>query len=162
MIKIEMSENGNFVVTGGWTFKTEAAASAYCDAYNAYYTARRSLDKFSTLSRDEYEKTGAELHIETMPDTDVDSYGVRYGEFRPEVPGVQQGSPLSHLLKIDLAKLRLRGIDQERAAQPKPEQKPDYPQGRKLSCGHTVYYQSEVMTASVGSSCPDCYDRMSD
>lgn len=39
---------------------------------------------------------------------------------------------------------------------------PDYPTGRKLDCGCTVYYQSEVMNASMGTSCQDCYDRMSD
>jgi hypothetical protein len=30
----------------------------------------------------------------------------------------------------------------------------------KCSCGHTVPSGS-VMSASMGSSCPDCYDRMS-
>ena len=48
-------------------------------------------------------------------------------------------------------------------AQPKPRPTvQDYPQGRKLNCGHTVYMASHVMSASRGSSCPDCYDRMSD
>lgn len=37
----------------------------------------------------------------------------------------------------------------------------DYPNGRKLDCGCTVYYQSEVMSASMGTSCQNCYDRMS-
>ena len=31
----------------------------------------------------------------------------------------------------------------------------------KCDCGHTVH-RSQVMNASRGSSCPDCYDRMSD
>lgn len=31
----------------------------------------------------------------------------------------------------------------------------------KCSCGHTVP-RGSVMSASLGSSCPDCYDRMSD
>jgi hypothetical protein len=31
----------------------------------------------------------------------------------------------------------------------------------KCSCGHTVP-STLVMNASLGSSCPDCYDRMSD
>jgi len=30
----------------------------------------------------------------------------------------------------------------------------------KCSCGHTVP-RSQVMSASLGTSCPDCYDRMS-
>ncbi len=33
------------------------------------------------------------------------------------------------------------------------------PARRKLACGH---YSSEKMTTSRGSSCPDCYDRMSE
>jgi len=31
----------------------------------------------------------------------------------------------------------------------------------RCSCGHTVS-ATMVMSASMGSSCPDCYDRMSD
>jgi len=31
----------------------------------------------------------------------------------------------------------------------------------KCSCGHTIR-RSSVMNASIGSSCPDCYDRMSE
>lgn len=38
----------------------------------------------------------------------------------------------------------------------------DYPDGRRLDCGHVVYNKHEVMAASLGTSCPDCYDRMSD
>jgi len=48
------------------------------------------------------------------------------------------------------------------AARLQPRRKPDYPNGRRLSCGHTVYYSIEVMSASLGTSCCDCYDRMSD
>ena len=54
---------------------------------------------------------------------------------------------------------RLRDAD----ALPKPKpRKNDYPSGRVLDCGCTVYNQIEVMNASMGSSCADCYDRMSD
>lgn len=31
----------------------------------------------------------------------------------------------------------------------------------KCDCGHTIP-KTQVMSASMGSSCPDCYDRMSD
>ena len=48
------------------------------------------------------------------------------------------------------------------AAQLQPRRKPDYPEGRRLSCGCTVYHSHEVMSASLGSSCFNCYDRMSD
>jgi hypothetical protein len=37
----------------------------------------------------------------------------------------------------------------------------DYPNGRKLNCGHTVYDAWQVMSASLGSSCERCFDRMS-
>jgi hypothetical protein len=42
--------------------------------------------------------------------------------------------------------------------QPRPV---DYPDGRRLDCGCLVYDRAEIMSASLGSSCPDCYDRMS-
>lgn len=45
-----------------------------------------------------------------------------------------------------------------RAARKAPA--PAYPQGRKLDCGCTVYQASEVMSASLGTACPQCYDRM--
>jgi hypothetical protein len=51
--------------------------------------------------------------------------------------------------------------DELEAARLAGRRSPDYPNGRKLSCGHTVYWKSDVMSASLGSSCPDCYDRMS-
>lgn len=38
----------------------------------------------------------------------------------------------------------------------------DFPEGKKLSCGHTVYYKGQIMSASMGTSCAGCYDRMSD
>lgn len=37
----------------------------------------------------------------------------------------------------------------------------DYPEGRELDCGCVVYFQNEVMSASLGSSCEGCYDKMS-
>jgi len=43
-------------------------------------------------------------------------------------------------------------------AQAKPQPQPDYPEGRELDCGHVVYYKTDVMRASLGTVCPDCYD----
>lgn len=40
-------------------------------------------------------------------------------------------------------------------------QKPTRAKMIKCDCGHTVP-QSWAMNASTGTSCPDCYDRMSD
>jgi hypothetical protein len=53
-------------------------------------------------------------------------------------------------------------LDDLEAANRQPRRQPDYPNGRKLSCGCTVYYKIEVMNANLGTSCEDCYDRMSD
>lgn len=47
------------------------------------------------------------------------------------------------------------------SAQPRRRQ-PDYPGGRMLDCGCVVYYKWEVMSASLGSACSECYDRLSD
>lgn len=47
------------------------------------------------------------------------------------------------------------------ARKPRKVQQPDYPNGRRLSCGCTVYNAVEVMNASMGSSCANCYDQMS-
>lgn len=43
----------------------------------------------------------------------------------------------------------------ERQAKIKPEIM------RKCNCGHTIP-SNQVMSASMGTSCPDCYDRMSE
>jgi len=50
-----------------------------------------------------------------------------------------------------------------RKPEPKKQQarRDDYPNGRELDCGHVVFNQYEVMSASLGSSCEACYDRMS-
>lgn len=53
-------------------------------------------------------------------------------------------------------------MDDLEAARLQGRSKYDYPEGRKLSCGCTVFYAAHVMSASMGTSCPDCYDRMSD
>lgn len=33
--------------------------------------------------------------------------------------------------------------------------------GWELDCGHVVHHRSHIMSSSQGSSCTDCYDRMS-
>jgi hypothetical protein len=53
-------------------------------------------------------------------------------------------------------------LDEIQAQNLQPRRKPDFPNGKKLDCGHTVYFRNQVMMASLGSSCEDCYDRMSD
>ncbi len=50
--------------------------------------------------------------------------------------------------------------DELEAARLQPRPAPDYPDGRKLRCGCIIYHRHEEMTASLGSSCFNCYDRM--
>jgi len=45
---------------------------------------------------------------------------------------------------------------------PRRPRRIDYPDGRQLDCGCTVEMAHEVMSSSRGTSCPNCYDRMSD
>ena len=49
---------------------------------------------------------------------------------------------------------------ERRQAPPKAVTSPDVPM-RRCSCGHTIP-ENLVMSASMGTSCPDCYDKMSD
>jgi hypothetical protein len=35
-------------------------------------------------------------------------------------------------------------------------------QGWLMDCGHRVHFKAEIMQASHGTSCQDCYDKMSD
>jgi len=53
-------------------------------------------------------------------------------------------------------------MDELEAQRLQPRRQPDFPNGKKLSCGCTVYYAAHIMSASMGTSCPDCYDNMSD
>lgn len=152
-----------FKTTDGHVFKTEKAAKNYCQMMNDYYVGMEPISKFYALSRSEYEQACADTSTEIMSDTDCDSYGVKYGEFVPRL--TQDGeieSDINFYKKMQLALCRSHGIEQEHATQPKPEPKLDYPNGRKLDCGCTVYHQSQVMSASMGTSCENCYDRMSD
>jgi len=60
----------------------------------------------------------------------------------------------------------LRDVEAVNALQQQQEAKRrspdrDYPTGRRLSCGHTVYFSAHIMSTSSGPSCMDCYDRMS-
>lgn len=49
------------------------------------------------------------------------------------------------------------------AARRKRDSDPNYyKDGRLLDCGHVIYHSSHAMSSSRGSSCTDCYDRMSD
>lgn len=117
--------------------------------------ARQTLaDMPEAMSRPEYEAACAEMGVDAMPDTNCTIYAVRYGSFWPPE------YPASHCIAMALAARRLAGIEAERAAQPRPVASVEVEMVR-CDCGHTVA-RDLVMHASRGTSCPDCYDRMSD
>lgn len=103
-------------------------------------------------SRADYEAACRAEGVGIRSDAECDSYGVKYGQFWfPEYSLVK-------CVEMWLADLRRQGLER-RPVTPRAH---DYPNGRELDCGHVVYDAVEVMTASLGSSCSECYDRMSD
>lgn len=164
MYEIIEEKDGKFICTGGWCFDSREQAQEFCGLWNEHFTVMARLnDVPAALSREEYEVTARRIGVEVMSDSECDSYGVRYGEFGPYFGGcrMEKYTP-TFCLKMALARRRLSGIEGEKKARSKKTRQPDYPKGRELSCGCIVYYKSEVMSASLGSSCAGCYDRMSD
>lgn len=148
-----------FVATGGYVFETENRAKMFCEMWNVHWGAMSVLDEVApSLARQEYEAVCQQLGIEAMSDDKCDSYGVRYGEFAPWLDGDKvAGYSPEYCVKMALAFRRLRGIEEERKAQPEPAR---YQMSEKLcDCGH---YSAYPMSTSRGTSCPDCYDKMSD
>lgn len=137
----------------GYSFDTEEEAQAYCLLLDEYFAAMRPVyDLPDTLSRTEYVAACEALGQSPLDDEQCDSYGVRYGEY--EVPQYPTGT----CVQMALAKRRLAGIEAERAALPKPT--PKAVRYIRCDCGHEVP-EGQVMSASLGTSCVDCYDRMS-
>jgi len=116
--------------------------------------AQDLLDGYpDVLGRPEYEAACAALGAQIMPDVSCNSYGVCNGWFAPP------DYPVAHCVKMALAKRRQRGMEAESAAR-LVAPRPAAPMVR-CDCGHSVV-PVLVMNASRGTSCPDCYDRMSD
>ena len=82
-------------------------------------------------------------------------YGIKYFSVEAGPEARQQMSILRELNG------RLEEMRAAMVSRPKPAIHQDYPTGRVLDCGCTVYDSHEVMSASTGSACESCYDRMS-
>ena len=118
----------------------------------AWSAARNQMAPLpKAMSRPEYEAACVAMDVEAMPDAQCTGYGVRYGRFVPPE------YPVAHCVTMALAARRLRGIEAERQ-EVSPWRQPV--EAVHCDCGHTVA-RNLVMSASRGSSCPDCYDRMS-
>ena len=102
------------------------------------------------LTRAEYETACAALHLVALDDTDCPR--TSYGDFYPPEYGAVYSATIA------LARRRLAGIRVVTRAAARPERPVEMV---RCACGHSVP-RVQMMNASRGSSCPDCYDRMSD
>ena len=134
----------------GYLFPTEAEATNWDNALIAYTAVMATVP--DQLSDEAYRQVCNENGLAVM-DMVKSAYGIKYAEITPK-----HGATM--MIQYAVALRRLNTIESEPKAAPatRPD---DYPAGRKLDCGCTVYSQNEVMTASFGSSCSECYDRMS-
>lgn len=110
-----------------------------------------------TYSREQYEVACLGEGVTPMSDTEIkkSSYGIIYGDADMQ--------PAEIAIGFALARPRLRAIEAEakeaRAALIKETQAEELM--IKAGCGHMVR-RSQLMAASLGTCCPDCYDKMSD
>lgn len=130
---------------GGYVFKTEDAARNYCEKWNAYNAFMQPFFSIRELNRVEYETICAENGIEALPDNKC---GFCNGDYKPTE------YEIAICAKYFLAKLRQNAIESEKTQPVVKEQKMVL-----CDCGH---YTTSPMSASFGTACPDCYDKMSD
>jgi hypothetical protein len=149
--------------TQGYVFTCEDHARQFVGAMNEHFAALEELAEVPMeLTREDYEaacERFARLGATALDDATTRRVP-RRGEYWPRwSEGQLGGYTVAQHVTNELAIRRGRGIEAE--TPPPPVRQPDYPDGLKLDCGHTVYWRSHVMGANLGSSCPDCYDRMS-
>jgi hypothetical protein len=112
-----------------------------------------TADMPGTLGRTQYEDMCQKAERQPLGDQEIASgYGITYGEFTyPDYSA-------DHIVDMKLARARQHGIREEQAAQAVPRPTPDI-----ISCPncgqHT--YRGNLMNASLGTACPECYDDLS-
>lgn len=112
------------------------------------------------LDRKEYESLCKIHSVEPQKDSSLDTYGMKFGDFGMSHYHTNPDNWEAGIANT-IHQRRYRAIKKYIASQSDyPE--PDYPAGKRLDCGHTAYYQIHVMSASRGTSCEECYDRMSE
>ena len=95
-----------------------------------------------------------EAEISELPEATINnmSYGITYFEF---YPGVTDYTP-ERQERLEQLRRRLKVVEATKA---KPKPRPV--KMVECDCGCTVP-ASVVMSTSTGTSCPECYDRMSE
>ena len=102
------------------------------------------MKKFSEMSDAQFNEY---LQVVTLKELKQHAYGIRHGEFGYSFYITRQQHLISKLNELE-EQNKLPVID-------------DTDEMVQASCGHFVYREN-LMSASLGSSCPDCYDAMSD
>ena len=110
----------------------------------AFYAVQARVNQ--AISRDEYESLCGEYGIAPDPDSMMDTHGVFYP---PEYS-------LSECIRHWLWWRRLDGVPTHEVRAPQPA-----PAEVLCDCGHYCDAQL-IMTASLGRTCPGCYDEYSD
>jgi hypothetical protein len=152
---IPQTKHGHTHMVGAYAFKSETEAQNYADAWNAWWSIEPTLPR-APLTADDYAAACATHGVQSH-ESDLNSYGIQFGEFDPVTHGVKT------MIEMRLARARrttrIDEVKRERATQPATP--PKLVVLVACDCGHTVP-RDQRMNASLGTSCPDCYDRMSD
>lgn len=152
---IPQTKHGHTHMVGAYAFKSEAEAQNYANAWNEWRSVEPTLP-CAPLSADVY-ATLCATHGVQSHESDLNSYAIQFGEFDAVGHGVKT------MIEMRLARTRrttrINEVKQARAAQPKRPA----PVVEMVTCDCGCEIDKRlVMRASLGTSCPDCYDRMSD
>lgn len=123
-------------------------------------TLKQEWEKIAKTLRATYESKCIELGVTPLSDEELmrSSYSWKYGDWTqyPEQKKLVNQTHTTYYHSLEHAWKPFADQMREIRENSKPE-----PIMVKCSCGHTIK-KNMVMNASLGTSCPDCYDRMSD
>ncbi len=139
---------------GGYSFKDRQQAATVAERINMLELAGSGHIP-PALTREQYELFCTALDAPVMTDSEITQarYAIDYGDFDVFTYDVPE------ILKWSLARSRNRAM--------KGDQPPATVSPRRVvrlvrcDCGHEVPAEL-VMSASLGSTCPDCYDKWRD
>ena len=125
-----------------------AASASYAEQLDAENVVSALLCQ--PLDRPTYERECGRINIQPWEDARIcqAQYALIYGDMPSEI---------SRWAEYGLARMRLTGLRAERRAQSAPA---PVAQATCASCGASVAV-SQLLSASRGPGCPDCYDRAS-
>jgi len=132
----------------------ESMTNPECDPaeYNPATSSHRGISWMrQAATRDGYETVCSLCNVTPRDDAEITENAYRAEYTREQwLKHDQEWRVLYHI-----GKFRLQGIKDE------PQVVIAAPEMVRCNCGHSVA-RSDMMTTSSGTSCPDCYDRMSE